>query len=205
MNPAPGGIALTKKLLNLSLLQKGSMILDVGCGDGDACQFLSSEGYRAIGLDIVRCPSEKLNSERIQGQSNAIPILEETVDAVLMECVLSILPTDDGSLTEIIRVLKPGGILLFSDLYMRYPDEESEKNRIDSESDYPKIRLADELLNIFGESGLSVRYWEDQSAVLQSLRLKFLWEGNASENKFPYKMKNIGYICLIAERVSASG
>jgi ubiquinone/menaquinone biosynthesis C-methylase UbiE len=119
MNPAPGGIALTKKLLNLSLLQKGSMILDVGCGDGDACRFLSSEGYRAIGLDILRCPSEKLNSERIQGQSNAIPILEETVDAVLMECVLSILPTDDGSLTEIIRVLKTGGILMFSDLYMR--------------------------------------------------------------------------------------
>jgi SAM-dependent methyltransferase len=198
MNPAPGGIALTEKLLNLSLLQKGSMILDVGCGDGDACRFLSSEGYRAIGLDIVRHSSGKMNSERIQGQINAIPILEETVDAVLMECVLSILPTDDGSLTEIIRVLKPGGILLF-------PDEELEKNRIDSESDYPKIRLADELLNIFGESGLSVRYWEDQSAVLQSLRLKFLWEGSASENKFPYKMKNIGYICLIAERVSASG
>ena len=205
MNPAPGGIALTEKLLNLSLLQKGSMILDVGCGDGDACRFLSSEGYRAIGLDIVRHSSGKMNSERIQGQINAIPILEETVDAVLMECVLSILSTDDSSLTEIIRVLKPGGILLFSDLYMRYPDEESEKYRIDSESDYPKIRLADELLNIFGESGLSVRYWEDQSAVLQSLRLKFLWEGSASENKFPYKMKNIGYICLIAERVSASG
>ena len=156
-------------------------------------------------MDIVRCPSEKLNSERIQGQSNAIPILEETVDAVLMECVLSILPTDDGSLTEIIRVLKPGGILMFSDLYMRCSEEESEKNRIDSESDHPKIRLADELFNLFGETGLSVRYWEDQSTVLQSLRLKFLWEGSASENKFPYKMKNIGYICLIAERVSASG
>lgn len=196
---------MTEKLLDLSLLPKDSIILDIGCGDGNACQFLSSKGYRAIGLDIARYPSPKTNSERIQGQINAIPLLKEAVDAVLMECVLSILPTDDGPLSEILRVLKPGGILLFSDLYQRNPDEDFVIDQTGSERDLLKIRTVDELFNFFGKSGFSIRYWEDQSPVLQSLRLKYLWEENNSVNKFPYKLKNIGYICFIAESATSGG
>ena len=48
----PGGIALTKQLLEKVNLAPHSKVLDLGCGQGDTVSLLNELGYDAIGIDL---------------------------------------------------------------------------------------------------------------------------------------------------------
>jgi SAM-dependent methyltransferase len=107
-------------------LEKVKIALDVGCGIGHWGQVLASvmpKDSNFIGVDRekewVEQATAKANKEgdgsrfRYQhGDVNALPFPDSTFDMVTCQTVLIHVPEPKKSILEMIRVLKPGGILL---------------------------------------------------------------------------------------------
>lgn len=126
---------------------EGCTVLDLGCGTGCDVYILSKlvgESGRVIGVDMTAeqlAIAEKYQSEQARRfgyeKSNvefklgyiedlaACGIEDESIDLVVSNCVVNLSPFKDLVLSEVYRVLKPGGELFFSDVYAdrRMPDE----------------------------------------------------------------------------------
>ena len=93
-------------------INKNSVILDFGCGDGERVRQYRNAGFNAFGADI------KLNKENdflklihtIGGYR--IPFPDETFDFVFSESVFEHVQNHYSTLSEIWRILKPGGFSL---------------------------------------------------------------------------------------------
>ncbi len=104
-------------------------LLDAGCGRGErlaAAAAVFPEAKR-FGLDLdpenaeaarQRCPGAQI----VVGDICALPWDAERFDAALCECTLSLLDEPERCLSELRRVLRPGGILLLSDLIGGEPE-----------------------------------------------------------------------------------
>jgi SAM-dependent methyltransferase len=103
------------------------IVLDLGCGVGIDSQMaaLSMEPPgRVIGMDITR---ELLYQAKeysyshplcqwLTGDGEQIPLRSESIDLVTANGSFNLLPHKEQALTEINRVLKPGGYLSLADL-----------------------------------------------------------------------------------------
>lgn len=88
-------------------------VLDVGCGDGTLARYLCRPDRRVVGLDLdgSAFPLESDGVTYVQGSAEALPIADDTVDAVVLVMVLH--QVDEcRALAEIRRVLRPGGTLV---------------------------------------------------------------------------------------------
>ena len=112
-------------------LSADSRILDFGCGYGRSLGELFNAGYRnLIGFDFspamiaaARARFPEITFEELQ--SSTIPLPNESVDGDLLFSVLTCVPTDDGQraiLAELRRVLRPGGLLYISDLWLQHDE-----------------------------------------------------------------------------------
>lgn len=100
-------------------------ILDYGCGYGRTLAELSRAGYdHVVGTDfseamLLRSRREVPHSMLVRNDGSALPVKSESIDAVLLFAVLTCIPDDHDQrvvLTEVERVLRPGGLLYISDL-----------------------------------------------------------------------------------------
>jgi SAM-dependent methyltransferase len=100
-------------------------ILDYGCGYGRTLAELSAAGYTNIfGADfshamLARARDEIFTAGLIQNDGCSLPFKSESFDVVLLFAVLTCVPASDEQrslLTEVERVLRPGGLLYISDL-----------------------------------------------------------------------------------------
>jgi SAM-dependent methyltransferase len=87
----------------------GSVVIDIGCGEGWQLTKLAGEGHLVAGIDLH--PTHILPAVRsrvVQARAEALPFRDACADAVLIKVVLPY--TDDRrTLEEIARVLKPDG------------------------------------------------------------------------------------------------
>lgn len=107
-------------------------LLDAGCGEGAAAWRLAAEGQDVVALD--RTPQPAWQRAAFPGTKAArpffcaadvrhIPLPDGWADVVLCQCVASLLPQPEHFFAEAARVLRPGGVLGFSDLVRRAPAE----------------------------------------------------------------------------------
>ncbi|MBN2393372.1 MAG: methyltransferase domain-containing protein [Anaerolineae bacterium] len=102
---------------------EGSRLLEIGFGSGRLHVELA-ERYSMAGLDrapgMVRLTERRLaarglTSELQVGDATALPWAEATFDAVLSTFAFSAFPDPDAALAEMVRVVKPGGVIIIVD------------------------------------------------------------------------------------------
>jgi arsenite methyltransferase len=112
-------------------IEPGETILDLGCGAGIdtilAARRTGPSG-RVVGLDFLpemlqrtaRAAAEAglANVEVLEGEMEAIPLPDGSVDHIVSNGVLNLSPRKARALLECARVLRPGGKLTVSDLTM---------------------------------------------------------------------------------------
>jgi len=127
----PGEFRITDRAMELCAFQKGAAILDIGCGEGDVIQHLEEKyGYTMSGIDLnlemVRKAKELNPNAAIKyGDGEFLEdFFSFSFDCVLLECVLSMVNMPDEALHEAYCVLKKGGKLCISDMYIKDPEPE---------------------------------------------------------------------------------
>jgi SAM-dependent methyltransferase len=115
-------------------IREGDSVLDVGSGSGtDAliCARLVGPGGRVYALDMTEPMRAKLrataqaagigNIELLEGDAEAIPLADASVDVVTTNGVLNLVPDKARAIAEIHRVLRPGGRLQIADIALARP------------------------------------------------------------------------------------
>jgi SAM-dependent methyltransferase len=133
-------------------LSRESRILDFGCGYGRSLGELYEVGYRnLIGFDFspamiaaarARFPGVEFC---VLESTSTIPLPKASVDGVLLFSVLTCIPTDDGQralVADLHRVLRPGGLLYISDLWLQSDERNLERYARD-EAKYSKYGVFD--------------------------------------------------------------
>jgi len=122
----------------------GEMVLDLGCGAGTdlliAAQMTGQSG-RAIGIDMTAPMLERARSSaQAMGLTNVelhdslielLPLEDESVDVVISNGVIDLVPDKEAVFSEIDRVLRPGGRLQLADVFIRHEVSEDARKRID--------------------------------------------------------------------------
>jgi SAM-dependent methyltransferase len=115
----PGGADLTAHLIGRARLAPGSTVLDIGCGPGTTLELLAAAGHRSIGIDFspaFAADATTGDAAALAGDAEHLPLRAASADAALIECVLSALPNKQRAIAEVARVVRPGGLLLLSDM-----------------------------------------------------------------------------------------
>lgn len=99
-------------------LKKGSVVLDVGCGQGDFLLACKNAGLACVGVDISKdwvshCKKLGFDSKQV-AQSGKLPFKECSFDVVFLQSVIEHLDDASTSMQEFKRMLKPGGLLVIS-------------------------------------------------------------------------------------------
>ena len=121
-----------------------ALVLDIGCGAGTdlllAARHVQPRG-RAIGVDMTQAMRARAlagaaacgldNVEVRDGDATRLPLDDRSVDVVISNGVLNLVPDKPRALAEIARVLKPGGRVQIADIVIGEALEESALRDID--------------------------------------------------------------------------
>jgi arsenite methyltransferase len=110
-------------------LSSGMRVVDIGSGAGTdlllAAQHIGAAG-RATGIDMTADMRERAQAgarlcglthvDVIEGDATALPLDDASVDVVMSNGVLNLVPEKERAFAEIARVLRPGGRLQIADI-----------------------------------------------------------------------------------------
>ena len=112
-------------------IKAGDTVVDLGSGAGNDCFVARAEvgaSGKIIGIDFTpamiekaRAQAEKLgfnNVEFRQGDIENMPVVADSVDVVVSNCVLNLVPDKAAVFKDIYRVLKPGAHFSISDIVL---------------------------------------------------------------------------------------
>jgi len=98
-----------------------SNALDVGCGEGRFCRVLQQYGIQTTGVDIVPALIDVArrrdpNGDYRTGDAGALDLPDNSFDLVVSYVTLVDFPDITRAISEMARVLRPGGALLIANL-----------------------------------------------------------------------------------------
>lgn len=160
----PGGLRLTDRAVRLAGITAGMRIADIGCGTGATAAFLRQK-YQLdiVGLDIsdnlielglINNPGLKL----LHWDGQSLPFEDASLDAVILECTLSVLGNTKKHLAQCARALKSSGSLIISDIHLKHRTEMSVTSLLTSGE------LAESLI----AAGFNVIISEDHTSALRT-------------------------------------
>ena len=129
---------------SLGRLEPGERVVDLGCGAGTdtlvAAQMVGPEGH-VTGIDMTpemlvraRRAADELgvrNVELVEAEVERLPLADESVDVVISNGVIDLVPDKDAVFAEIYRVLRRGGRMQVADVTLQRPVSEEGKRDID--------------------------------------------------------------------------
>jgi 2-polyprenyl-3-methyl-5-hydroxy-6-metoxy-1,4-benzoquinol methylase len=113
------GVVLLYKAIAEDLghkLTSATVILDFGCGNGETVRQLRTYGFQAYGVDITLDQETEFLRSISKHSEYRIPFDDNTFDVIVSMSVLEHVKNLSKTVSEMWRVLKPGGMLfaLFS-------------------------------------------------------------------------------------------
>jgi arsenite methyltransferase len=116
------------------VIRPSDIVLDIGAGSGTdtliAAKQVGPQG-RVYAIDLTPAMLRKLrqtldasgitNVEGIEGNAEAIPLPDASVDVVTSNGVLNLVPDKTQAIAEIFRVLRPGGRVQIADIAVSRP------------------------------------------------------------------------------------
>jgi ArsR family transcriptional regulator len=108
----------------LGLIDPSLTVGDLGCGTGQLTETVAPHVHRVIAVDASsdmldaarRRLGDMANVDLRQGDLESLPIRAGELDAAVMSLVLHYAPDPAQALTEVARVLQPGGRVLIIDM-----------------------------------------------------------------------------------------
>lgn len=213
MGLRPGGLALTEECIRLAHLKKGQTLLDIGCGTGESIAFIEKEfALDCIGIDQSKALisyglSQNPGLQLKEGDGGFLEFASYSFHGVLMECTLSLMRNPLEALHESYCVLKKGGKIMITDLYLKNPDidqvyqmlrtaEEAkvkqhnhEPGKCEEEHGEPPSDcmihgafVKELLLEKVKDAGFSLKVFEDKSEVLKSFMATAIMNQGSIEN-----------------------
>lgn len=158
----PGGLQLTKEILNTLPINSSTKLIDLGCGTGQTLVYLArTYPCKALGVDIneqmlfkasQRLKSENLYIELVCADVMNLPFPTDSFDIALSESV-TLFTSIDKALNEYARVLKPGGTLIAIEMTSEPSINERELKEIKSVYGIMKVPGLNEWKSMFMQAG----------------------------------------------------
>ncbi len=185
-------------------LPPGATVLEAGCGPGHWVKFLREKGYEAVGMDLsepgLQSSLRVAPSLRVaRGDLMATPFQNDAFDAYVSLGVIE--HFEEGPqqvLAEALRVVKPGGIFLFSVPFMNWVlrfkllRKEGKQYSDDSGVFYAYVLTRRELKRLLAQAGMEVLttfYYEVEGSVQKRLPVVGELKAKIKENRSPWVQK----------------
>ena len=96
-------------------------VLDVGCGEGRFCRWLAEQGIGAVGIDptaalLAQARALDPEGDYREGRAEMLDFGDGSFDMVVSYLTLIDIPDYRAAITEMARVLRPGGRLLVANM-----------------------------------------------------------------------------------------
>lgn len=117
-------IRLARELLRL---ERGQRLLEAGCGYGRLSRVLLESGARWTGVELSPSMAEYCRrtlpreAVLVRADNGELPFAEASFDRVLCSGVLMHLEDERKALAELVRVLRPGGVLVVTGNNLLHP------------------------------------------------------------------------------------
>ncbi len=222
----PGGLLLTRCLIDYCRFKPGDRVIDIGCGTGITVDYLCSQyGLDAVGIDSsassIRQGIEHKPGLKIQqASSECLPFFDSSFSGVLLECSLSVMKDARAVLAEMNRILLTGGKLAITDLYLRPSTDAMSPIANTHSAGNVGVMTCDEWISILKDNGFSTMVWEDRTEYLKEFIARYIMtygslEGlcycrspEINDQHLSLQTKKIfhsGYFLLVAKKTIESG
>ena len=170
-----GGLAATDTLARLVNISRSTHILDVCCGLGGPARYLAYHyGSQVTGIDLnqsrvdgaIRLTAmvgleEKVSFNRANAHSSALP--SDEFDALIAQEAFCHIPNKPRLLTECVRLLKPGGLIAFTDILATPSMTTTVRKRLLEEMTFAELETLNGYQVLLEASGCVLEKAEDLS------------------------------------------
>lgn len=195
------GTRATKEMLEMVNINPEYKILDIGSALGGTARFLANEtGCEVTGIELVSeyCEVAEMLSEKLgfdknkttfkQGSATNLPFTDDSFEIVWTEHVQMNVEDKVKFYSEIARVLKPDGKLIFHDIFSGSNTESNLDFPVPWASDNSinyLVRL-DEVQKILLNLGFSIVMWEDKSELSKEFLERIVKSMKLNNKQLPF-------------------
>lgn len=177
----PGGVELYRQIARLAEFKEGDEVLDVACGKGVPLEYFAREhGVHGSGVEVdgrlVEATESRLRGDAIAsrltfqtGRSDALPYRDEIFDVVVGEIGLASHCAPEAAVEELVRVAKPGGVVVLVQLVWKAPVDEARQRILSLHLGARPLMLVEwkRLLRGAGVSGVHTENWSDDQTAFR--------------------------------------